>query len=54
MSQKVPFVSIAKEYTEGFDSPPWEVSFFLASALSFKFTAGAFPKDMIPGNEFSF
>jgi hypothetical protein len=22
VSQKLPFVSIAKEYTEGFDSPP--------------------------------
>ena len=29
ISQKAPFVSIAKEYTDGVDSPPWEFSRFL-------------------------
>ena len=49
MSQKLPFVSIAEEYTEGFDN------FFLSSlSVSSKLTAGAFSKDMIPGNKFAF
>ena len=46
-------MSIAKEYTEGFDPPPR--NFFPSSlSVSLELAAGAFLEDMIPRNEFSF
>ena len=49
VSQKLLFVSIAEEYTEGFDSPPWEISFVLPSAPALSLWLVSGKRIFLPG-----